>query len=142
MITQTSAVNTNLHQACSLKLCCLMERQNSHPVIHLFKQESNQTIRLIFPCIISYNQMLLCDLSSDAPDIAHYFVVCNTKVVTKYEGVSKMSEKSMSEAVKNCVMRRPKVWMTFDLASNNFIYLLSNTASWLGCLGSELILEA
>ena len=27
----------------------------------------------------------------------------------KYEGVSKMSEKSMLEAVKNCLIRRPKV---------------------------------
>ena len=61
---------------------------------------------------------------------------------TKYEGVSKMSEKSMLEAVKNCFMQKPKVRMAFGLASNNFIYLLSNTASCVGCLGSDLILEA
>ena len=47
---------------------------------------------------------------------------------TKYEGVSKISEKLMLEAVKNCLIRRPKVRITFGLASNN-IYLLSNTAS-------------
>ena len=28
---------------------------------------------------------------------------------TKYEGVSNMSEKSMLEGVKNCLMQRPKV---------------------------------
>ena len=61
---------------------------------------------------------------------------------TKYEGVSKMSEKSMLEAVKNCLMRRPNVRMAFGRASNNFIYLLSNTASSVECLGSDLILEA
>ena len=53
-----------------------------------------------------------------------------------------MSEKSMLEGVKNCLMRNPKVRMTFGLASNNFIYLLSNTASSVGCLGSDLILDA
>ena len=46
----------------------------------------------------------------------------------KYEGVSKMSESSMLEAVKNCLIRRPIVRIAFGLASNNFIYLLSNTA--------------
>ena len=52
-----------------------------------------------------------------------------------------MSETSMLKAVKNCLMRRPKVRMVFGLASNNFIYLLSNTVSCVGCLGSDLILE-
>ena len=42
---------------------------------------------------------------------------------TKYEGVSKMSEISMQEAVKNCIMLRPKVRMTFGLASNILLYL-------------------
>ena len=32
--------------------------------------------------------------------------------------------------------------MTLGLASNNFIYLLSHTASCVGYLGSDLILEA
>ena len=35
-----------------------------------------------------------------------------------------MSEKSMLEAVKNCLGQRPKVQIAFSLASNNFIYLL------------------
>ena len=59
----------------------------------------------------------------------------------KYEGVSKMSESLMLEAVKNCLIRRPKVHIAFGIASNNFIYLLSNTASCVWCLGSYLILE-
>ena len=37
---------------------------------------------------------------------------------TKYEGVLKMSEKSLLDAVKNCLMRRPKVRMAFGHASN------------------------
>ena len=53
-----------------------------------------------------------------------------------------MFEKSMLEGVKNCLMRNSKVRMTFGLASNNFIYLLSNIASSVGCLGSDLILDA
>ena len=64
---------------------------------------------------------------------------------TNYEGVSKMSGKSMLEAVKNWSIRRPNVRMAFGLASNNFIYgnyLWSNTASCARCLGSDLILEA
>ena len=61
---------------------------------------------------------------------------------TKYEGVSKMSEKSMMEALKNCLMRRPKVRMAFGLASNDFIYLLSNTVLCAGCFGNYFILEA
>ena len=60
----------------------------------------------------------------------------------KYEGVSKMSESSMLEAVKNCLIRRPKVRIAFGLASNNFIYLLSNTALCAGCFGNDFILEA
>ena len=60
----------------------------------------------------------------------------------KYEGVSKMSESSMLEAVKNCLIRRPKVRIAFGLASNNFIYLLSNTALCAGCFGKYFILEA
>ena len=43
---------------------------------------------------------------------------------TKYERVSKMSEKSMLETVKNCYI---------------YIYIL-NTASCVGCLGSDMIL--
>ena len=46
----------------------------------------------------------------------------------KTKCVSKMSEKLMLEAVKNCLIRRPKVRIALDLASNNFIYLLSNNA--------------
>ena len=53
-----------------------------------------------------------------------------------------MSEKSMLEGVKNYLMRRQNVQKTLGLASNIFIYLLSNTASCVGCLGSDLILEA
>ena len=60
----------------------------------------------------------------------------------KYEGVSKMSESSMLEAVKNCLIRRPKVHIAFGLASNNFIYLLSNTVLCAGCFGNDFILEA
>ena len=37
----------------------------------------------------------------------------------KYVGVSKMSESSMLEAVKNCLIRRPKVRIAFGLASLN-----------------------
>ena len=56
----------------------------------------------------------------------------------KYEGVSKMSENSMLEAVKNCLIRRPKVGIALGLASNNFIYqtpcyvqdCLATTLSW------------
>ena len=51
----------------------------------------------------------------------------------KYEGVSKMLEKSMLEAVKNCLIRRPKERIALGLASNNFIYLLSNNALCAGC---------
>ena len=61
---------------------------------------------------------------------------------TKYEGVSKMFETIMVEGVKNCLKRRPKVRMAFGLVSNNFIYLLWNTASFVGCKGSDLISEA
>ena len=57
----------------------------------------------------------------------------------KYDGVSKMSESSMLEAVKNCLIRRPKVRITFGLASNNFIYLLSNSALCAGCFGIDFI---
>ena len=39
----------------------------------------------------------------------------------KYEGVSKMSESSMLEAVKNCLIRRPKVRIAFGLASDDQI---------------------
>ena len=58
----------------------------------------------------------------------------------KYEGVSKMSEKSMLEAVKNCLIRRPKVGIALGLASNNFIYVLSNTALCAGWFGNDFIL--
>ena len=57
----------------------------------------------------------------------------------KYEGVSKMSEMLMLEAVNNCLVRGPKIRMAFGLESDNLIYLLSNTASCVGCFGSELI---
>ena len=51
-----------------------------------------------------------------------------------------MSESSMLEAVKNRLIRRPKVRIA--LASNNFVYLLSNTALCAGCFGNDFILEA
>ena len=35
--------------------------------------------------------------------------------------------------------RLSKVRMAFDLASNNFIYLLPNTASCVGCFGKDLV---
>ena len=38
---------------------------------------------------------------------------------------------------KNCLMR-----MAFGLASNNFIYLLSNTALCAGCFDNDFILVA
>ena len=60
----------------------------------------------------------------------------------KYEGVSKMSEKSMLEAVKNCLIRKPKVGIALGLASNNFIYVLSNTALCAGWFGNDFILVA
>ena len=53
-----------------------------------------------------------------------------------------MSESSMLEAVKNCLIRRPKVRNALGLASNNFMYLLSNTALYAGCFGNDFILEA
>ena len=57
--------------------------------------------------------MHLCGLSSDAPYSA------------EYEGVYEMSEKAMLGAVKNCLMRSPKVLMAFDLASNsNMLYIM------------------
>ena len=56
-----------------------------------------------------------------------------------------MSEKSMLEAVKNCLIRRPKVRMIFGLASNNVIYLLSTKRSMCGmfrqCLDLGSILQ-
>ena len=58
----------------------------------------------------------------------------------KYEGISKISEKSKLEAIKNCLIRRPKVRIALGLASNNFIYLLSNTALWAGYFGNDFIL--
>ena len=60
----------------------------------------------------------------------------------KYEGVSKMSEKSMLEAVKNCLIRRPKVGIALGFASNNFIYVLSNNALCAGWFGYDFILVA
>ena len=51
-----------------------------------------------------------------------------------------MSEKSMLEADKNCLIRRPNVHVTFGLASNNFVYLLLNTALSAGCVGNDLFL--
>ena len=59
----------------------------------------------------------------------------------KYEGVSKMSENAMLEAIKNCLIRRPNVRIAPGLATYNFIYLLSNTALYAGCLGNDFILE-
>ena len=53
-----------------------------------------------------------------------------------------MLESSMLEAVKNCLIRRPKVRIALGLASNNFIYLLSNTALCAGCFGNGFILVA
>ena len=57
----------------------------------------------------------------------------------KYEGVSKMSETTMLEAVKRCLIRRPKVRIALGLASNNFIYVLSNTALCTGWFGNEYV---
>ena len=59
----------------------------------------------------------------------------------KYEGVSKMSEKSMLEAVKNCLIRRPKVRIALGLESN-LIYVLSNTALCAGWFVNDFILVA
>ena len=53
-----------------------------------------------------------------------------------------MSEKSMLEAVENCLIRRPKVGIALGLASNNFIYVLSNTALCAGLFGNDFILVA
>ena len=53
-----------------------------------------------------------------------------------------MSESSMLEAVKNSLIRRPKVRIALGLASNNYIYILSNTALLAGCFGNGFILEA
>ena len=60
----------------------------------------------------------------------------------KCEGVSKMSEKSMLEAIENYLIRRPKVRITLGLASNNFIYVLSNTALCAGWFVNDFILVA
>ena len=60
----------------------------------------------------------------------------------KHESISKMSEKSMLEAIKNCLMLRAKVQIAIGLAPKNFIYLLSKTASCVGCFGKDLILKA
>ena len=60
----------------------------------------------------------------------------------KYEGVSKMPGNPMLGAVKNCLIRRPKVRIALGLASNNFIYVLSNTALCAGCFGNYFILVA
>ena len=49
-----------------------------------------------------------------------------------------MSENSMLDAVKNCLMRRPKAWMAFSLASSTFKYLLSNTGLWAGYFGNDI----
>ena len=76
--------------------------------------------------------MHLCDLFSDAPDPAQFSAVRHKGGKTKY-GVSKMSEKTMLEAAKNRLMRKPNVRMAFGVESNNFIYLSSNTASCVGC---------
>ena len=72
--------------------------------------------------------------------VRHISVECNYFAQTRKNvfGISKISEKSMLVAAKNWL----KVQMGFGLASNNFICMLSNTASCVGCLGSDLILEA
>ena len=59
-----------------------------------------------------------------------------------YEGVSKMSEKSILEAVKNCLIQRPKVRIALGLASNNCPYVLSNTALCAGWFDNEFVLVA
>ena len=53
-----------------------------------------------------------------------------------------MSESSMLKAVKNCLIRRPKVRIALGLVSNNFIYLLSHTTLCAGCFGNDFTLEA
>ena len=60
----------------------------------------------------------------------------------KYEGASKMSEQSMLEAVKNCLIRMPKVRIALGLASHNFIYVLSNTPLCAGWFSNEFVLVA
>ena len=57
----------------------------------------------------------------------------------KYEGVSKMSEKSILEAVKNGLIRRPKVLIALGLTSDNLIYVLSNTALCAGWFGNDYL---
>ena len=46
---------------------------------------------------------------------------------TKHVGVSIKTSKVMFEAVNNCLIRRLKVGIAFDFASNNFTYFPSNT---------------
>ena len=95
------------------------------------------------PVTVPDKQMYLCDLSSDTPYPAQSSVVWYTKMVKQNMKVFPICvKKPMLEAIKNCLMRRPKVRIAFGLASNNFIYFLSNTASCVECLGSDLILEA
>ena len=86
--------------------------QNSHPVIRLYKRECNHGTCLEFPRKIAGILMHLFDLFSDAPNPAQ----SHQGGKMKYEGVSKMSEKSMSEAVNNCLIRRPKVRIALALA--------------------------
>ena len=106
----------------------------SHPMICLYKQECNHGTCVVVPWI--FPSFFRCTRSSTI-----FGGPIHQGGNTKYEGVSKMCVKSMLEAVKNCLMRRPKVRMAFSLASKNFIYLLSNTASCVGDLGNDLILK-
>ena len=116
---------------------------NSHPVIRLYKQECNHGTCLQFPrtyagiLIHLFGPFSRCTKSST---IVGGLIHQGGKM--KYEGVSKMTEKSMLEAVKNCLIQRPKVRIARGLASNNSIYLLSNTALCAGCFGNVFILVA
>ena len=90
--------------------------QNSHPVIRLYKRECNHGTCLEFPRKVAGILMHLFDLFSDAPNPAQSSVVWHTKVFPKCQ------KTQMLEAVKNCLIRRPKVRIAFGLASNKDIY--------------------
>ena len=118
--------------------------QNSHPVICLYIQEYNHGTCLKFPRNVAgilmhlFNKIVFrCTKSST---IFSGLIHQGGKI--KYEGVSKLSENARMEAVKNCLIRRPKVCIALGLAPNNFIYLLSNTSLCAGCFRNYSILVA
>ena len=77
---------------------------------------------------------------ADAPNPAQCSVVWYTKVVTQNMKVCPTCLKN--QCWKQLKKKPSLLRMTFGLASNNFIYLLSNTATCVGCLGIDLVLEA